>query len=265
MKYFETELIFTPATPPSESRSRGNLHSSEQAAHSATGILGITLRLGNQPLVYDLKALCQRSGKPAPISEQDHYLVVHAISALRTRGNARVDELHYFAAATHPQKLQTVDMVPKTRFNTSLNANLDLGGCLDLFGEVSLNLPLAMPDNLLDEYIELATGMQLQLSASARFIGRFVYTLKIPVVQASGIGSDSCIWILKPDENKTPLLGDQLLIQSIAVPKGTRKLNYKIWGLVKADKGLFWKQQEKKTPDHIVEINLDQIKINTKL
>ena|ERR1044072_358960 len=252
MKYFETELTFTQEKQIS--RAAVKAHKADE-----TEVLGITLRLGNQPLIYDLKDLRHLSGKSSVVSEQDHYLVIHVISALRTRGNARVDELHYFAEAADPEGLQTVDLIPKTRFNETIRANLDLNACLDLFGEVSLDVPTAMMDKLLSQVISLGPGMQLQLSSSARFIGKLVYSLQIPVIQASGIGSDSCSWILRPDENKTPLLGDQLLIQSIAVPKGTSKITYRISGLVRADKGIFWKQEEKRTPDHIVEINLDRI------
>lgn len=261
MTYFETELVFTPEKQDSKNitKSRSGLPNGKEPGTRQAEVLGITLRLGNRPLVYNLKQLCQRSGKPGLLSDQDHYLVVHSISALRTQGNARVDELQYFATATEPGLMQTIDLIPKTRFNEIVRADLNLDGCLDLFGQFSLDVPSAMMDQLLDEFIEMGAGIKLQLSTSSRFIGRFVYSLRIPVVQASGIGSDCCSWILKPDENKTPLLGDQLLIQSIAVPKGTMKVAYTISGLVKADRGIFWKQREKRTSECIIEVNLNTV------
>ena len=267
MKYIETELTFISEqkSPGLSSKSFSEKNNKEATKPLPTEVLGINLRLGNQPLVYSFNDLCHRGGKPSLVSAQDHYLVVHAISVLRTRGNAKVDELQYFATATDPVDLQTIDLIPKTRFNEIVRADLKLNGSLDLFGEVSLDVPSAMMNELLEQFVDLGAGMKLQLSASSRFIGRFVYSLQIPVVQASGIGSDCCSWILKPDENKTPLLGDQLLIQSIAVPKGTRKLSYKISGVVKADKGIFWKQQEKSTPEYIIEIDLDLINHKSKL
>jgi hypothetical protein len=253
MKYFETELVFTREEP----RPKGSYscNGSTPGADDAE-VLGIMLLLGNRPLVYNLKDLCRRGGKQPPSSKQDHYLIVHTISAQRTHGTARVEELQYFAAAIQPAGLQTVDLMPKTRFNEIIRTDLNLSGYLDLFGEVSLDVPSVINDGLINEFVDLGSGIKLQLSASARFIGRFIYTPRVPIVQASGVGSGCCSWILRPDENRTPLLGDQRLIQSITVPRGTKKLTYKISGLVRADKGLFWKQQEKRTPEYNVIVNL---------
>lgn len=257
MTYFETELVFTPDKPAAKTATR-SLDPASPGAGQAE-LLGITLRLGNRPLIYNLKDLYSQGDKPLLPSEQDRYLVVHAISALRTHGNARVDELQYYAAAIEPDSLQTVDLMPKTRFNEILKADLSLNAGLDLFGEMSTDAVSGLVDKLLDKFINLGPGTQLQLSASARFIGKFIFALQIPVLQSAGIGSSSCSWILKPDENKTPLLGDQLLIQSIAVPKGTSSISYTISGLVKADRGIFWKQKEQRTPDYRIDLDLKQL------
>lgn len=263
MNYTDTELVFTPgqlpATFTAKDFGKGKIKAFEK--DSTSELLGITLRLGNRPLVYSLEELRRRSGKPS-VSEQasalEYYLVVHAISAIRTQGTARVDELQYFASAIEPSELQTVDLVPKTRFRELVNTGVDLAASLGLFGEVSMDVPPGLTDHLLSETISIGPGMHLQLSAAARFIGRFSYSLQVPVVQASGTGSGACSWILRPNEEQVPLLGDQLLVQSIAVPKGTKAIRYAISGLVKADKGLLWKQQQLKTPEYIIEVQLSR-------
>lgn len=262
MTYFDTELTFIPDGLASTQLSR---NAPGKPGKQPVEVLGILLRLGNRPLVYSLHSLYKKSGRPAssfPVSDQDYYLVVHAISASRIQGHARVEELQYFATALTPDRFKTVDLVPKTRFNQILRAELHLSGCLGLFGEVALDIPSGIPDELLKNLLELAPGMHLQLNTSGRFIGRFLYSIQVPVVQASGIGSDSCCWILQPDMNRKPLLGDQLLVQTIAVPKGTRQVQYKLWGLVKADKGIFWKQQQQKTPEYIMDVDLVSAKSN---
>ena len=96
--------------------------------------------------------------------------------------------------------------------------------------------------------------MKIQLSSNAGFVGKFTYSLKFPVIQSAGIASNFCNWILNPID--TPLLGDQLLIQTIAVPKGTEKITYKVKGVCKADKGLFWKQQTMETEEYNIRVDL---------
>lgn len=263
MNYVETELIFVPQTLPAKTATRSFGKGAEKQTPGKGGVelLGIRLRLGNRPLVYSLTELARQGGKPAVSASsqaQEYYLVVHAMSAMRTRGNASVEELQYFASAVEPSALQTIDLFPKTRFHQLVHAGLNLESSLDLFGGVSLDVPSGLAEQLIDGCLYLGPGLQLQLSASARFIGRFVYSLQIPVVQAVGVGSNTCSWILKPNEQKTPLLGDQLLVQSIAVPKGTKSIRYKLSGLVKADKGLFWKQQQQGTPEHVIEVQLQK-------
>src|SRR5690349_20521617 len=121
MNYFEEELIFTAEKPTKAlSRNPNDKHS----INDVSEVLGIKIRLGNRPLVYNLKDLCDRAGKRAIPSRQDHYLIVHTIGAIRTQGKARVDELQYLAVAVQPDGLQTVDLIPKTRFNEIIKADL---------------------------------------------------------------------------------------------------------------------------------------------
>jgi len=263
MKYIETELVFAPQK---SAKSKGNKsfqsdHALNGISNPQTDVLGIRVRIGNQPMVYNLKDLAQKSGKPLPEAvdlqtAKDHYLVIHAISAIRTQGQAMVDELQYFATAADASVLQTIDLVPKTRFNEVLKAGIAFESTLDLSGEISPTSPANLVNTFLSELIDIDANTKLQLSTSANFIGKFIYSLQLPVVQSAGIGSCFCSWILRPDEKQTPLLGDQLLIQSIAVPQGTKSVSYKISGLVKADRGLFWKQQQMQTPEYILNVEL---------
>ena len=262
MEYIETELVFTSEENPLKTNVR-NFADQTAFGNSGSGhteVLGINIRLGNQPLVYNLNDfLKNRQPGSYPLNPgRDRYLVVHVISAVRTQGKARVDELQYCASAIDPEGLQTVDLIPKTRFNELLGVNFNVSGVLKISGETLFDIPVSVVGNLLSQFIDIGAGMQLQLSTSADFIGRFTYNVQVPIVQSTGIGSNSCTWILSPDEKKTPLLGDQLLIQSISVPAGCKRIQYTLSGSVKADKGIFWKQQEKRTQEFIIEVKLDQ-------
>jgi hypothetical protein len=212
MNYIETELVFVPNQVPAKTaaKSFGKSPGKKSSQEAPSELLGIQLRLGNRPLVYSLAELSRQSGKAilsTPSLGQDYYIVVHAMSAMRTQGRARVEELQYFAAATEPAELQTIDLFPKTRFNQVVNVDFNLEAGLDLFGEVSLDVPSALLDELIACWVDMGPGLHLQLSASARFIGKFTFSLQVPVVQASGVGLRRLQLDLKAQRTKSAALG----------------------------------------------------------
>lgn len=258
MQYIDTHLIFNehPETPRSGEMFNPPLFESSDDA--STEVLGITLRLGNQPLVYDLNKLRRQTNKPtshSPEPDTRTFMIVHVISALRIHGKAKVDELQYSAACTEPSSLQTIDLIPQTRFNQVFKGSLNISGALDLSGQASLDVPSIVNETLLNEFVGIG-GLKLQLCTAAEFIGKFTLSLYAPVIQSGGIGSNRCHWIINPNEEKTPLLGDQLLIQVITVPSSCQTLRYSISGLVKAGKGFFSRQQERETPNYHIELIL---------
>ena len=222
-------------------------------------ILGIKVRLGNEPIVKDIKKLYEYSSKAIPadlqvlFEKKDIYLIIHAISAVRLSGKAKVEELQYNAEIIEKGS-QTIDLLPNTAFKELARINLGFEGSLSGNGNFSATLPATLTQSLLQNEITLGGDMKIQLSSNAGFVGKFTYSLKFPVIQSAGIASNFCNWILNPID--TPLLGDQLLIQTIAVPKGTEKITYKVKGVCKADKGLFWKQQTMETEEYNIRVDL---------
>lgn len=225
----------------------------------APTVLGIKVRLGNEPIVKNLEKLYQYSPKAIPsdlkvlFEKKDIYLIVHAISAIRLSGSAKVDELQYNAEVLE-KGAQTIDLLPNTLFKELATVNLGLEGAISGNGNFSAALPATLTQTLLPHQIALGAGMEIQLSSDASFVGKFTYSLKFPVIQSAGISSNFCTWVLNPQDK--PLLGDQLLVQTIAVPKGTKKITYKTKGVCKADKGIFWKQQIFETAEHNIEVSL---------
>ncbi len=103
--------------------------------------------------------------------------------------------------------------------------------------------------------INLGGDLKLELSSSTNFVGKINFSVQLPIVQSIGIASNKCSWILNPDLN--PLLGDQLMVQTLAVPKGTTEVTYEIKGLVKVDKGLFSSTETKETSTQTIPIKLN--------
>lgn len=232
-----------------------------------TNVLGLRVRLGNQPIVKNLRVVLEGVHGSLPsqlkhqFQEKEVYTIVHGIGVTRLKGRAKVDELQYDAEMIGESGkvlsgAQTIDLIPHTRFREVVRANVNLQGGLSVSGNASAELPDGLLNNLLDEFVDVGAAMKIQLSNSSSFIGKFTYGLKYPVVISTGIASNTCHWVLKPDEENTPLLGDQLLIQTIAVPKELQKIRFRIKGTIKADQGLFFKQQVKETDWYEVEVIL---------
>ncbi len=259
MQYIDTDLIFDET--PSTIKSGGIFNlppTTENNNNPASEVLGIKLRLGNQPLVYDLNKLQRQTDKTTSHTSEAGtriFMVVHAISALRTQGKAKVEELHYSALCSNPSDLRTIDLIPQTKFNQVFKGSLNISGALGLSGQASLGVPSIIAETLLNEFVGIG-DLKLQLCTASEFIGKFNLNVYAPVIQSAGIGSNKCDWIINLNEEKTPLLGDQLLIQVIDVPSSCKALHYTISGLVRADKGIFWRQQEIRTPPYDIEIKL---------
>lgn len=247
MEYFQEKLNFIGE---SKARNRSLFNNTTPQK------LGIALRIGNAPIVKDLGKLLKHSNTTIPsdlqvlFEQKDLYLIVHMIGAIRLEGSAKVDELQYNAEMIEVSGAQTLDLLPNTTFKELIKVNMDFQGSISSQGNFSTSLP----EVLSNQSITLGGDMKIQLSTDTNFIGKFTYSLKFPVVQSLGIASTSCTWILNPQA--TPLLGDQLLIQTIAVPKGCQKLTYKAKGVCKADKGFLWKQEVMETEEYKIEIDL---------
>jgi hypothetical protein len=272
MKFIEQELYFENAelsngVPFEVEPHSKSLKLSVNKRDRETEILGVRVRLGNQPIVTNLRKLLERIHGTLPpkmellFQEKEVYTIVHAIGVTRLKGKAKVDELHYDAEMIDAsgeviQGVQTIDLIPHTRFKDVVKANVSFGGGLSVSGNAMTEIPEEFSNHLLEEYVSVGGAMNLQLSTSSSFVGKFTYSLKFPVVISTGIASNTCHWMLKPNEDQTPLLGDQLLVQTVAVPKGTDKIKFRVKGTVKVDKGLFFKQHTQHTDEYDLEVNL---------
>jgi len=230
-------------------------------------LLGLRVRLGNQPIVTNLRKVLEsvHGTLPSQLAHQfqnkEIYTIVHAVGVTRLKGSTKVDELQYDAEMIDDEgkvlnQVQTIDLIPHTRFREVMKANVSFEGGLSVSGNATAEIPKGLINSLLEEYLPIGGAINVQLSNSNSFIGKFTYSLKYPVVISTGIASNTCHWVLKPDEDQTPLLGDQLMVQTVAVPKSQNKIRFRMKATVKVDKGLFYKQQTKETEEYEVEVGL---------
>ena len=257
MKFHEEEIIIEMHQEKEKSIFDDDLPGAEEEPE----LLGVKIRLGNVPIVYNLKELMELSGtKPPPEFElqfknKDVYTVTHAIGVVRIKGKAKVKELQYNAEAIEIDDARTIDLLPNTKFRKVFEVNSELHGAFEAGGKFSAEIPEELTKALSGRKIDLGGDLNLELSASSNFVGKINFSIQLPMVQAIGTSSNKCTWVLNPDAN--PLLGDQLMVQTIAVPKGTNEIKYRIQGLVKVDKGLFGRTEEKETSTQTISVKLN--------
>jgi hypothetical protein len=100
----------------------------------------------------------------------------------------------------------------------------------------------------------LGAGAELQVGAEAHVVGKLTLALKTPKVQAVGNASSRISWQLHKDAD--PLVGDQVLVQTVVVPKGQEELTFKMQAFAIISPGLFRRPVRVETEEITVKVQL---------
>lgn len=202
-----------------------------------------TIECAERPFVRSLRQLYRLRNEQMPADlaalPGEIYLVTHNVGVVAKRHPKRIKTLGLMASFTEPGT--TIDLVPDTRFREYLavrstaegKAEVRLEGELGASGRVEAS-------KLLTEYradAELGFGAKIQLGGGIEVIGRIAMSVKSPKIQAIGRASSMVIWQIEQDES--PLVGDQVLIQTILAPKETRQLTFQLQAFIVIDPGWF--------------------------
>jgi hypothetical protein len=202
----------------------------------------LTLQVGDQPIVRSIRRLCQKRGVPLPPEIDalpgETYIITHVVGVLAQTGANTVGTLGY--TAEFDGKGSTIELLPNTRFKEyisgSLSAGLDFSAGLSAEGYAELPKEVGQLAGL--PPVDLGGGAKLELSTAAKVVGKVSFSLKTPKVQAIGTGGSAAAWQFDKDEN--PLVGDQVMLQTVVVPRGQKRLAFTLqaymvvprwWGL----------------------------------
>jgi hypothetical protein len=213
-------------------------YGTERAAEPAIDVKGLKIRLGDRPIARDVRRLYERSHKELPpnLAIYDTFsvwIIPHALGAIyEPEANSplglqrpTVLSLGYEVDFRHEESAYTIDLMPQSQFVKKIEVGTEVK--IDLGAEGNALLPTAQV-NLMADRVSLGGGAHVQLAADAHLVGRVSFSLLTPVVQATGVSSSHCHWVLRAHEQ--PLLGDQMLLQTMLVPQGIRELVYKVRG-----------------------------------
>ncbi len=183
----------------------------------------LQIHIGNRPICRDLRALYKKTHKTVPpglaiFSRYDVWIIPHVIGAIKRTGGGGIHALGY-QADFDGDEVYTIDLVPGTKFDTKFEVNTALEVDLGLEGHAEV--PQAAR-TFLDEFESFGGDARLKLSAEAKLVGRLSLSLIAPVVQTVGLYHSRCEWRFEVEKN--PLLGDQLMFQTVLVPAGTTSI-----------------------------------------
>ena len=186
---------------------------------------GLRVSIGNRPVARNLRKLYQE-GHSGTLPELpaydvwDIWIINHTIGVIKTGGSVAIQALGYEADFMDDKRVYTIDILPRTRFNVhgpSLTARAELSA----EGHAHIASGGEAPTSV----ISLGAGASLALDGRINVLGTMSLQMLTPVVQAVGKESDRVQWYLEKD--KQPLLGEQTMTQTILVPKGTSKIEFK--------------------------------------
>lgn len=214
----------------------GNLSISpyEEGRDFGTGIISIKdleISLGDRPVCKNLRKLYELSKReiPSEIAVFDLYdiwLVTHAVGIIkRENSTAKVQSIGYQADFTNAEEVFTIDLLPRTKFVTTVDFNTRTEVALGIEGHAQVPEAVKM---LLEQVEYIGGDASIKLASDNKIIGNLSFSVMTPVIQAVGMGASRCEWIFERD--KEPLLGDQIMIQTILVPKGTTSITFKARG-----------------------------------
>ena len=224
----------------------------------------ITVRLANSPQSLNLLELFEKQKKEIPPDVQviykkyDLYLIMHGIGVTNEGLSGTIQQLIYHADIEDLPDSRTIDEIPNTDFKTYFHAKAKASWSLSANGSVSAEVPSSLTNSLsTTSPIKLGGGIVLKASTDPELVGQIDWDWKFPITQATGKNASYCEWILEADPSKDPLLGDQVLMQTIAVPKNTSEVKFNIHGKIRVKPHWYSsKPLEKETPIHLITVKL---------
>ena len=195
-----------------------------------------TLRLGDKPFARSIRQLFELKKMQLPaeieVLKGETYLITLAVGLSAKSGPNRVKIVGF--TAKFDGQGATIDLFPKSEFKEyfALGGKFEAGVSADGYAK--------LPDEvgaLSAEVINLGAGAEMKLAAEAKMVGKLSLSLKSPVVQAIGTASSTVEWQFHRDQ--TPLVGDQVMVQTVVVPAGQKQLNYTLNAHAVIDPGPF--------------------------
>lgn len=189
---------------------------------------GLTIRVADRPVAKSVRRLYELSHKTLPpglavFDAYDIWIVAHGVGVIRTAGSGAIRSIGYEADFGDSDDVLTIDLLPQTKFKKHLTAEMRMEADLGAEGHAELPEPAR---EILDLVHTIGGDARIRLSSDVSVVGRVSLSIMTPTVQAVGKMGSRCQWQF--DLDTEPILGDQIMLQTILVPIGTRSISYRV-------------------------------------
>lgn len=195
-----------------------------------------TLRVGDQPFARSVKRLFELKKMKLPpeiaVLKGETYLITLAVGLSALSAANRVKIVGF--TAHFDGQGATVDLFPKSEFGEyfAVDGKFEAGVSADGYAKVPKEVGALTAD-----VINLGANAEMRLAAEAKMVGKLSLSLKSPVIQAIGTAASTVQWQFHRDQS--PLVGDQVMVQTVVVPAGQKQLTYTLGAHAVIDPGPF--------------------------
>ncbi len=213
------------------------------------------LRLGNRPYARSVRAFYAANERQLPPEYAalpgEVYVITHAVGLVADDHAGRVGRVSY--EASFDGSGSTVDLCPNTRFREWFGADLTFKAAIGANGQAGLP---EIAGQLAGTVIPLAAGAEVELAASAKALGQLKLSVKTAKVQTVGQAATAVTWQL--DKDTEPLVGDQVLVQTVVVPREQETLSFQLQAAAMVDRNFIGWPVRLATDPMTVEVDLVQ-------
>lgn len=185
------------------------------------------LRVGDRPFARSIRALYEKNKRKLPPDvaalRGETYIVTHGVGLFASKKANAVVTLGFSAQFSGPGA--TVDLFPRSSFKEYLAARGKFEAGIAADGSAKLPEGLGA---LSSETLNIGADASIQVGVEASVVGKVSLSIVSPKIQAVGTGASRVEWQFERDEH--PLVGDQVMLQTIVVPKGQATLEYTVQG-----------------------------------
>lgn len=201
------------------------------------------LRAGDRPYARSLRTLFELRGVKYPpelaVLPGEVYAIVHAVGMFVPQGRLnRIDAIGYRARFNDPGA--TTDLLPASKFRKWASLGVDGRVNVGVSADGSIKAPAEMTSLLTSVApIPLSAEAELRVGGGATMVGNLSLKLRMQTleIQAVGQASSEVKWQFhRADE---PLVGDQVMVQTVVVPSKQTTLGFEIHATATIDPGVF--------------------------
>lgn len=244
--YLVTNLEVANAEIPEMETGTNDFHLGQTADIDSQNI---QVRIAEFPEIINFYHLLKKSGAEITqevdelVSRFDLYILTHSVGIVDRNKIGKIDQLGYRLATLNGLRLQNRVLLPETQF-----IKPKISGGFTFNASVKTNGEMKIPENAIQIKklpLKLNTSGEANASLNSDLSIDFALPTLSPIIQTIGKFSSYAEWCI--DFNNTPLVGDQVFIQSIAVEKGTEEILFEVSTYVTIQTfGIFKSRRESK-------------------